>query len=70
MKKYKYITIEEDGEYNDKPSYDVIDNKSGNRVGWIFWDGIKKQFGYESTSVFFFYTSCLVDIAAFMKELG
>lgn len=69
-KRYKYITIEPDGEFGGKPQYKIINNRSKSKLGLLFYHKQWKQYvftQYEQNLIF--NNSCLKDIVNFIETL-
>jgi len=67
-KKYKYITIKENGEFNNKPQYDIINNRSKSKLGILFWYKEWKQYVFTQWDRnILFNNSCLLDIVDFIN---
>jgi len=68
MKKYKYITIELDGEFNGKLQYKIINNKSKSTLGILFYYKEWKQYVFTQwKQSVIFNNSCLMDIVNFLN---
>ena len=69
-KKYKYITIKPDGEFNGKTQYKIENNKSKSILGILFFYKDWKQYvftQYEQNIIF--NDSCLMSIMDFLNSL-
>lgn len=71
MKKYKFITIQQENGvlFEDKPIYCIIDNKSGEELGMLFYHKPGKQYFFEGYLNCMFNDSCLRDILDFMENV-
>ena len=66
-KKYKYITIKENGEFNGKPKYSILNNRRNIELGMLFWYKEWKQYVFtQSQENMIFNNSCLLDIVDFI----
>ncbi len=66
---YKYITIKNNGEFNNKPRYEIVNNKSQKILGILFYYKEWKQYvftQFEDSIVF--NNSCLKDIVNFIEN--
>jgi len=72
MKQYKHITILETEEaYDNKPVYDILNNKSGDSLGLIFYYKQWKKYVFTQTRTedeIIFDNSCLRDIVDFLEN--
>lgn len=68
MKKYRFITIRQDGAetFNGKPVYRIYNNHSGDQLGILSFYKMWKQYVFSAMSGCVFNDSCLRDVLDFM----
>jgi hypothetical protein len=72
-KTYKHIHMSpapNGEELNGKPIYGVLNNKSGDPLGYLWYEKKWKQFVFEGIPDCIFSTSCLVDVLDFMNIIN
>jgi hypothetical protein len=68
---YKYIRIEQSGEHNEKPLYQVSNKKNGNTLAVIFYHPEWKKYVLNQSSPDAVFSSgCLKNIVKFIEELS
>lgn len=69
-KKYRFITIEEIGfEEHGKPTYHILNNKSADLLGEIFYYPQWRQFVCQFRQIAVFNQECLLNIIDFIDSL-
>lgn len=68
MKKYKFITIRQCPNKIIMPRYEILNNKSQNVLGNIYWYPAWRWYVFESKPECVFNNSCLRDILDFMES--
>lgn len=70
MKKYKYITIQqEDNEmFADHPVYRIINNRAKNQLGILSYYKPWKEYVFSSQPECVFNNSCLRDVLDFIEN--
>lgn len=69
MKKYKFITIKGAGEFNNKPLYQIVNNKSNSVLGSLYYYKRWKQYvftQYDDSVIF--NKDCLLNIVDFIEN--
>lgn len=66
-KKYRFITINQDSDYNAKPYYSIVNNQSRASIGCLFWYLPWKQYVFEAEPRAVFTDACLADIIHFVR---
>jgi hypothetical protein len=72
-KTYKYIHMSPapgGEELNGKPIYGILNNKSGDPLGYLWYDKKWKQYIFEGIPECIFSTSCIEDILDFMNIIN
>lgn len=69
MKKYKWITIRQDGNevFEGYPVYRIFNNKSGSQLGILSYYKPWKQYVFSSQPDCVFNNSCLKDVIDFLE---
>ena len=70
MKKYKFITIRQDGGeiFEGKPVYRVFNNKQGGQLAILSYYKPWKQYVFSSHDGCVFNRSCLLDVLDFLEN--
>lgn len=69
-KKYKYITITEIEYFHNKPQYAIKNNKSGSRLGLIFYYPQWRQYVFtQFAQEVIFNKECLSNIIDFIENI-
>ena len=71
MKKYKYITIQQDGAetFNGKSVYRIYNNRSKDQLGILSWYKPWKEYVFSSKEECVFNNSCLKDVLDFIENV-
>ena len=69
MKKYKYITIKQEGlqSYNNKPIYRIFNNKSCVQIGMLSFYKPWKEYVFSAPEDCVFNDGCLRDVLNFLN---
>jgi hypothetical protein len=69
-KKYKFITIEQEGDevFEGKPVYRIYNNRNNSQLGIISYYKSWKQYVFSSQPECVFNNSCLRDVLDFMEN--
>ena len=69
-KKYKFFTIEQDGESKGMPLYVILNRRTGVLLGDITWYPGWKQYVFGSLAASDWSSDCLANIIEFLNELN
>lgn len=70
MKKYKFITIKEDGEHDNHPMFGIFNNKSNEKLGILyFYKGWNQYVFSQWERGIIFNDTCMKDIMDYLSIL-
>ena len=68
--KYQFIHFSNDGEYNGKPAWNCLNNRSKSLLGIVVWYPSWNQYIFsQSTESVVWSKGCLLDVIDFMGQL-
>jgi len=69
-KRYKFFTINQDGDMEAHPFYRINSNKSNEELGVICWCAEWRQFTFDPDGFSSWSADCLAGIIEFLNELN